>query len=370
VQWHGRAVEPPGEAKTDREIMASLFMKLREMYAKDGGAFPDAIKALTWGYSNPTNPPPEEVLREINGKAMADVMSPPNPKDPKAVPTVLVKAGDQLPGFAMLRDDGSTACGNWIYCGVWSQAGNNSARRDTSDPSGLGIYQNWGFAWPANRRILYNRAGASPDGKPWDAKRRGMAWNGTAWAGVPTCPTCGPTPRPRQRRGPFIMNPEGVARLFARADERRPVPRALRALRDAGGHQPDVPDQPQGHQQPGRAVYKGDLEQFGKAEEFPYAATTYRLTEHFHYWTKHAKPMPSCSHRSSSRSARTWPRRKGIANGDRVKVRSNRGFIKAVAVVTKRIKGLDVDGKKVHTVGIPIHWGFKGVAKPASSPTR
>jgi formate dehydrogenase-N alpha subunit len=136
VQWHGRAVEPPGEARTDREIMASLFLKLREMYAKEGGAFPDAIKALTWNYSNPSNPAPEEVLREINGRAIADVMSPPNPKDPKAAPTVLVKAGDQLPGFGLLRDDGSTACGNWIYSGVWTQAGNNSARRDTADPSG------------------------------------------------------------------------------------------------------------------------------------------------------------------------------------------------------------------------------------------
>jgi hypothetical protein len=168
--------------------MASLFLKLREMYAKEGGAFPDAIKALTWNYSNPSNPAPEEVLREINGRAIADVMSPPNPKDPKAAPTVLVKAGDQLPGFGH-------AARRWFHrlrqldlfrCVDTGRQQFGAPRH--ADPSGLGIYQNWGFSWPANRRILYNRAGASPEGKPWDPKRRGIAWNGTAWAAW-TCPT-------------------------------------------------------------------------------------------------------------------------------------------------------------------------------------
>jgi hypothetical protein len=96
-----------------------------------------------------------------------------------------VKAGDQLPGFAMLRDDGSTACGNWIYSGCWTQAGNNSARRDTCRPVGLGVYQNWGFSWPANRRILYNRASAHhPRASPGIPSGKYIAWNGTAWAGV------------------------------------------------------------------------------------------------------------------------------------------------------------------------------------------
>ena len=120
---------------------------------------------MNWSYLSPTNPAPEEVLREINGRALTDLA------DPADATKVLFKAGEQLPGFGVLRDDGSTACGNWIYSGAWTQAGNMTARRDTSDPSGLGSYLNWGFAWPANRRVLYNRASATPAGQPWDPKR-------------------------------------------------------------------------------------------------------------------------------------------------------------------------------------------------------
>jgi len=164
MQWHQRAVEPPYEAKTDAEIMSTLFVRMRDLYKKEGGAYPDPIVAMAWPYANATNPAPEEVAREFNGKALGDVLAPPDPKNPKEPPKVLVKAGEQLPGFAMLRDDGSTACGNWLYSGAWTQAGNNMARRDLSDPSGLGVYPNWGVSWPANRRIMYNRAGASPAG--------------------------------------------------------------------------------------------------------------------------------------------------------------------------------------------------------------
>ena len=177
IQWRWKAADGTGDAKDDTEIMATLFLKLKEMYAKDGGAYSEPIQKLTWAYRQPTKPSPEELMMEFNGKALADVL---DPKDPTKV---LVKAGDQLPSFAMLRDDGSTTCGNWIYCGVWSQAGNNSARRDNSDPSGLGQTLNWGFAWPVNRRILYNRASCDLSGKPWDAKRTVLKWLGDKWGG-------------------------------------------------------------------------------------------------------------------------------------------------------------------------------------------
>jgi len=361
IQWHGKAIDPPGEAKTDREIMASLFMKLREMYAKEGGVFPEPIKALTWAYSNPTNPAPEEVLREINGRALADVLSPPDPKNPKEPPKVLVKAGEQLPGFGLLRDDGSTACGNWIYSGVWSQAGNNSARRDTSDPSGLGVYQNWGFAWPANRRILYNRASASPDGKPWDPKRRQIAWNGAAWAGSDV-PDIAPALGPDSGAGPFIMTPEGTARLFAVGlMAEGPLPEHYEPFETPVSANL-MNTNPKAVSNPAARVYKGDMEQFGTSKEFPYAATTYRLTEHFHYWTKNSKINAVTQPSQFVEIGEELAKDKGLKNGDMVKVKSNRGEIKATVVVTKRIKGLDCNGKKVHTVGIPIHWGFIGVA--------
>jgi formate dehydrogenase major subunit len=362
VQWHGAAIAPPGEAKTDREIMSSLFVKLRGMYTKEGGAFPDPIKALTWSYGNPGNPAPEEVLREINGRALADLMAPPDPKNPKAPPVFQAKAGEQLPGFGVLRDDGSTACGNWIYSGVWSQAGNNSARRDTSDPSGLGVYQNWGFSWPANRRILYNRAAASPDGKPWDGSRRQIAWNGKAWAGSDV-PDINPALGPDTGAGPFIMTPEGVARLFAIGlMAEGPLPEHYEPFETPIGVNP-MNSNPRAVSNPAARVYKGDMEQFGKAAEFPYAATTYRLTEHLHYWTKNSRANAIVQPQQFVEIGEDLAKEKGIRNGDTVKVSSNRGSIKASVVVTKRIKGLDCNGKKVHTVGIPIHWGFIGVAQ-------
>lgn len=362
VQWHGRAVEPPGEAKTDREIMSSLFVKLRAMYAKDGGALPEPIKALTWGYGNPGNPAPEEVLREINGRALDDLVAPPDPKNPKAPPVIQAKAGEQLPGFGVLRDDGSTACGNWIYSGVWTQAGNNSARRDTSDPSGLGVYQNWGFAWPANRRILYNRASATPDGKPWDGSRRQIAWNGKAWAGSDV-PDINPALGPDTGAGPFIMTPEGVARLFAIGlMAEGPFPEHYEPFETPLGANP-MNSNPKAVSNPAARVYKGDMEQFGKAVEFPYAATTYRLTEHLHYWTKNSRANAIVQPQQFVEIGEELAREKGIRNGDTVKVSSNRGSIKATVVVTKRIRGLECNGKKVHTVGIPIHWGFIGVAQ-------
>ena len=129
------------------------------MYQKDGGAFPDPILNLTWRHKQPDDPSPEELAREFSGRALKDVT---DPKDPTKV---LVKAGEQLNGFAELRDDGSTACGCWIFAGCWSEKGNLMARRDNSDPYGIGQTLNWAFAWPANRRILYNRASCDADGQ-------------------------------------------------------------------------------------------------------------------------------------------------------------------------------------------------------------
>ena len=363
AQWKWAAAEPPGEGKIDSEIVAALFLKIREMYQKDGGKVADPVLKLTWGYSNPAKPAPEELLREINGRALADVLAPPDPKDPKAPPRVLARAGEQLPGFGFLQADGTTACGNWIYSGVWTQAGNNSARRDTNDPAGLGNYQNWGFSWPANRRVLYNRAGASPDGKPWDAKRSGIRWNGTAWAGNDV-PDINPALGPDSGAGPFIMTPEGVARLFSLGLlVEGPFPEHYEPFETPLAENPLHPGQKNAISNPVARVFKGDMESFGKADKFPYAATTYRLTEHHHYWTKNAESNAIVQPSQFVEIGEELAKEKGIGNGQMVKVTSNRGEIKAAAVVTKRIRTLDVAGKKVHTVGIPIHWGFIGVAK-------
>jgi formate dehydrogenase-N alpha subunit len=357
IQWHWAGAEPPGEAKSDREIIAGIFTRLRAAYAKDGGKFPDPILKLTWAYSNPTHPSAEEILREVNGRALKDVT---DPKDPTKV---LVPAGQQLPGFAMLRDDGSTSCGNWIYCGVWSQAGNLSARRDPSDPSGVGNSLNWGFAWPANRRILYNRANSDPKtGQYWDPKRPGIRWTGAAWAGV-DIPDIAPALGPDSGAGPFIMTQEGVGRLFAIGMADGPFPEHYEPFETPLGVNPMHPGHPKVVSNPAARVFKSDMGSFGKADEFPYAATTYRLTEHFHFWTKNIESNAIVQPAPFVEIGEDLAKEKGIANGQMVKVRSNRGEIKAAALVTKRIKALDCGGKKVHHVGIPIHYGFVGVAR-------
>jgi formate dehydrogenase major subunit len=362
ISWKEKAVDPPGEGKVDSEIVSRLFMKLRAMYAKDGGTLPEPVKALTWNYLNPEMPSAAEVLREINGRALTDLLAPPDPKNPDAPRAVQVRAGEQLAGFALLRDDGSTACGNWLYSGVWGPTGNLAARRDASDPTGLGVYPLWGFAWPANRRILYNRASADKDGKPWDPSRRYLAWTGTAWAGADV-PDMRPNASPAEGVGSFIMNPEGVARLHAIGMNEGPFPEHYEPFETPLGVNLMCPNNPKAVSNPAARVYKGDLEAFGTAKEFPYAATTYRLTEHHHFWTKHAKSNAIVQPAPFVEIGEELARDKGIKQGDRVRVKSNRGEVVAACVVTKRIRALDVDGRKVHHVGIPIHWGFKGVTQ-------
>jgi formate dehydrogenase-N alpha subunit len=357
IQWHWKAADGPGESRGDIEIVAGIFLKLKEMYTKDGGKLPEPIANLAWPYRIPAKPAPDELLMEISGKALGDVF------DPKDATKVIAKAGEQLAGFAQLRDDGSTSCGNWIYGGCWSQAGNLTARRDNSDPSGLGQTLLWGFAWPANRRIIYNRASCDLSGKPWDPKRAVIRWTGTAWGGNDV-PDMRPDAAPDEGVMPFIMAPEGVARLFAPAMADGPFPEHYEPFETPLENNPFHPANPKALSNPAARVYKGDMEVFGKAKDFPYVATTYRLVEHFHYWSKHVKINAVLQPEQFVEIGEELAKEKGIGNGDKVKVRSNRGFIKAVAVVTKRIKALDVDGRKVHTVGIPIHWGFKGLTKP------
>jgi len=357
LQWHWKAAEPPGEARADTAIIAGIYLRLKSLYKEKGGAFPDPILNLTWPYKMPEDPSPEEIARESSGRALADVL------DPKDKTKVLRKAGEQLDGFAQLRDDGSTAAGCWIFCGSWTQNGNLMARRDNSDPWGNGQTLNWAWAWPANRRILYNRASADPQGRPFDAKRKQIWWNGKAWTGSDV-PDFKPDSPPSDGMGPFIMNPEGVARFFAldRMVE-GPFPEHYEPFETPIGNNPLHSDK-RAVSNPAARVFAGDRESFGEAKDFPYAATTYRLVEHFHYWTKHSRINAVLQPEQFVEIGEALAKEKGIRNGDRIKVRSKRGHIQAVAVVTKRLRQLSVDGKTVHHVGIPIHWGFKGEARP------
>jgi formate dehydrogenase major subunit len=189
LQWHWKGAEPPGEAKGDIEIVAGIFNRIRQAYVKDGGAFPDPIVKLTWPYKIPHSPSAQELAMEYNGRAITDLL---DPKDPSKPP--LAKAGEQLSGFGLLRDDGSTASGCWIYAGAWTQAGNQMAGATTPTPTAS--------AWCRTGRGPGRRTGAfcttaprptpppARHGSPGATSSRGTASSGPA----PTCPTSGPTP--------------------------------------------------------------------------------------------------------------------------------------------------------------------------------
>jgi formate dehydrogenase-N alpha subunit len=353
IQWHWKAADGPGESRSDIQITAGLYSRLKAMYAKDGGAFPDPIRDLTWNYSNPASPAPGEVLKEINGYVLEDVTDPADPSK------VLLRAGQQLPGFAAMTADGKTASGCWIYTGVYTDACNMSMRRDASDPTGKGVHPNWGFAWPANRRVLYNRASADPSGKPWSERKRYISWNGARWVG-PDVPDYGPTVAPDKSVGPFIMNPEGTARLFTRGVmPDGPFPEHYEPMDAYLAN----PLHPKVSTHPTARIFAADAKTFGTPDKFPIVATTYRLTEHFHYWTKavhgNAVMQPELFVEMGERLAAA----KGIRNGDWVEISSQRGAVKAKACVTKRIRPIMVDGKPCEVIGLPIHYGFVGLAR-------
>ncbi len=357
IQWHWAGGTPPGEAKRDAWIMAQLHNRLKALYAKEGGAYPDAIMNLTWPYADPDEPAPLELAREINGYVLADV---PDPADPAKL---LLQKGKRVTNFAALRDDGTTACGCWIYSGCYNESGNNMARRDTTDPDNTGAYLKWAFAWPANRRILYNRASANLEGKAWDPKRKLIEWDGTKWSGYDV-PDIAPTAKPDQV-GPFIMNPEGVGRLWVRGLMKDgPFPSHYEPFESPVANL--VAPKIRGN--PVSRVFKSDLESLGTAEEFPYAATSYRVAEHFHFWSKHGPINAALQPEFFVEISEELAKEKNIEKGGWVRVWSKRGSVRAKALVTKRIKPLLVDGKPVHVVGIPLNWGFTGAAKKGFGP--
>lgn len=352
LQWHQAGQDAPFETRSDVWIMAQIHRRLRALYEKEGGAFPDAIRSLSWNYKDPNDPHPEELARELNGHVVESVA---DPNDPTKL---LLEKGKQVPNFAVLRDDGTTACGNWIYAGSFTEAGNMMARRDNKDPSGLGVHQNWAFTWPANRRVLYNRAASDMKGQPWDPKRNILSWDGTRWTG-PDIPDIAPTAKPETVM-PFIMTNEGVGRLFVRQlmkDGPFPVHYEPFESPVTNVIAPKIVGNPAAR------VFNGDMEQFGTSKEFPFAAVTYRLTEHFHYWTKHNRGNAIMQPEFFVEISEELAKERGIVKGGWVRVDSARGYVKAKAVVTKRIKPMTCDGKTVHIVGIPIHWGFMGAAK-------
>jgi anaerobic selenocysteine-containing dehydrogenase len=363
AQWRYKALNPPGEALPDLDIATELYYALVDLYRKEKGAHPEAITKLTWNYGMkmPTgrvlHPDPHYVAKEFNGYTLADIV------DPKTN-AVLAKAGEQLSTFAHLKDDGTTVCGCWIYSGSYTEKGNMMARRSLKDPTGIGLFPEWSWVWPVNRRIIYNRASVDLEGKPFNPKKPVIWWTGTKWMGdVPD------GAQPPGEIYPFIMQRGGVGRLYGLGLADGPMPEHYEPLECTVKNLLS-------RTQTNPAIKRWDIEgsEMSKAAtygselciRYPFVATTYRLSEHWQTgqmtrwlpWL--AEAMPELFIELSEELAGE----KGIKNGEPVNVSSVRApkGIVAKAVVTKRLKPMKLDGQTVHIVGLPWHWGYKGIA--------
>lgn len=338
IQWRYKAVQPPGEAMSDLWIADKLFLAIREAY-EGGGVFPEPILNLKWQYSDSESGYPDIALvaKEVNGYGSDN---------------------QPLASFAHLKDDGSTACGCWIYTGYYSDMDNPPTKSRIPEEEGIGIHPQWAFAWPLNRRILYNRCSSDPQGKPWNPDVPVVWWEDGEWKrnDVPDFGWADSTPE-ESARSPFIMLPELQGRLYGPGLVDGPFPEHYEPVESP------VKNLISRQQVNPMITYWPGTGQPGTTEAFPYVATTYRVSEHWQsgIMTRNspwlAEMMPEMFVELSVQLAA----RLGIENGSRVIVDTPRGKLRAVACVTRRLKPLEVNGEMVDIVGIPWHWGYRGL---------
>jgi len=363
AQWRYKAVEPLSGTLPDAEIMNELFFRVKALYTKEGGQFPEPIVNLTWNYGERDaagkvkHVDIHSVAKEINGYYLEDVY------DTKADPPKLLgKKGDLCAGFALLQADGSTSSGNWIYSQSYTHKEgkiiNMMARRGKKDPTGLGLYPEWTWAWPVNRRIIYNRASVDRQGNPWNPKKAVVKWDSAKGAWVGDVPD-GPAP-PMGDTGklPFIMMASGVASLFGPGLADGPFPEHYEALESP------LKENMLSKQRinPAVKIFDGQQDGFYFADaRFPLVATTYRVTEHWQtgVMTRHTPWLLEMMPQLFVEMSRELASEKGIRSGQRVKVRSGRGEVSGVAVVTGRIKPFTIAGQTVHQVALPWCFGWQ-----------
>jgi formate dehydrogenase major subunit len=360
VQWRDQALHPPADCRSELWFMHHLFKRVRAHYADSTDDRDWPIQNLEWDYAEQgphREPSADDVLREINGYDLT--------------------TGELVPGFAQLKDDGSTASGCWIYSGIYADGVNQARRRDPGDFSRPGgwVAPEWGWAWPANRRVLYSRASADPAGNPWSERKRYIWWDPEQgkWTGydVPDFPVDKPPDyvAPPDGKGmdaisgsdPFIMQADGRGWLYSPAGLLDgPLPTHYEPLESPVENflYPGINENP--------AALRWDRTDNPVAEpadpRWPVVATTFRLTEH-HTAGGMSRWLPWLAELQPEMFAeidRELARKHGIEDGGWMTISSPRAEIEARAKVTDRIKPLRIGDRTVHQVGLPWHWGFAG----------
>jgi formate dehydrogenase major subunit len=361
IQWRDKALEPPGDARSELWFMHHLFKRIRKHYEGSTRDRDWPVLNIKWDYEEHgehREPNAEEVLKEINGYDVA--------------------TGRPLDGFTDLRDDGSTACGCWIYSGIYKDGVNQARRRDpgdVGDPAGGWVSPEWGYTWPANRHILYNRASADPEGKPWSERKKWVWWDEAKeeWTGydVPDFPK---NKRPDYRApedakamdaisgtDPFMMMPDGRAWLYAPAGlEDGPLPTYYEPM--------ETPIEnllyPEMDTNPAALRWKRPENPYHAVGDprYPIVATSFRLTEH-HTAGAMSRNLPWLNELQPEMfvevSAELAADR-GIEDGGWLTVITARAAIEARARVSHRMRPLRIDGKRVHQIAMPWHWGYTG----------
>ncbi|HNX29429.1 MAG TPA: formate dehydrogenase-N subunit alpha [Syntrophomonadaceae bacterium] len=350
MQYRWKACDPVGESKADLEIAYDLMQRVKKLYEGNKRVEDEPVTRLSWDYGHGAHPDIDKIAREINGFTVVDG-----------------KPGDQVTNFTKLMDDGSTACSNWVYSGCYpADTGKPedylARRRDNNDVAypgtkPIGSYSNWSWAWPVNRRIIYNRCNTTPDGQPWVEDLTSIFWNGEKWVGN-DIPDFGATKAPGDPGGTdaFIMRPEGLGCLYSACNE-GPLPEHYEPW--------ESPIQNPLNSQPfNPAIIVWEEDKRGTKEQYPIIGTTYRISEHWQSgimtrmqpWL--AELVPNVFVELSEELAKE----KGIKNGRDVIISTTRGDMKALACVTKRFKPMNINGKHVHEVGVLWHFGFNGYA--------
>ncbi len=354
VQWRDKALEPPGEARSELHFMYHLIRRVKAHYADSTAERDWPVRHLLWDY--PVEGPHEEpsaeaVLKEINGYDVA--------------------TGRPVSSFSDLHADGSTACGCWIYSGVYADGRNQAQRRDPGDVDAPGnVSPEWGWAWPANRRILYNRASADPEGRPWSERKKYVWWDGEHWTGydVPDFPLDKPPDyvAPHDAEGmdaisgtdPFIMMVDGRGWLYTPTGLLDgPLPTFYEPI-ESPITNPLYPDV---GASPAAITWNRPENPFNPmgSEKYPVIVSTYRLTEH-HTTGPMSRNLPWLAELQPELFVEIDPvlaAERGIEDGGWMVICTERGEIEARADVTRRVGPLRIDGEIVHQISVPWHWG-------------